>query len=32
MVVRSQAYVGKLSISGIAGSNPADDIDTRLLC
>jgi len=32
MAVRSKTYVGNLSISGIAGSNPADDIDIRLLC
>jgi len=30
MAVRSKAYVGKLYISGIAGSNPAADIDIRL--
>jgi hypothetical protein len=32
MAVRSKAYVGKLSISGIAGSNSAADIDIRLWC
>jgi len=32
MAVRSKAYVGNLSISWIAGSNPANDIDICLLC
>jgi hypothetical protein len=31
MVVRSKTYVGNVSISRIAGSNPSDDIDIRLL-
>jgi hypothetical protein len=31
MAARSKACVGNLSISGIAGSNPADDMDIRLL-
>jgi hypothetical protein len=32
MVVRSEAYVCDLLIAGIAGSNPFEIVDIRLLC
>ena len=32
VTVRSKAYISGCSISGISGSNPAEDMDVRLLC